>query len=622
MEKPNTAEEESIPVVQGKMDAPPLSNAGPPQKKVAAVKEGAPLFSCGLCDAELVHKLAQVLLMGLSAACVDNTTGDLFKTPATVAVDMRREMVDYVTGRSETFVAETVIEEGNEDAEVLDNPTEIVSLFLDDFASSKRNLLGRVSNWLISERREDKIDEFVQEMEANGFWLVERRESVAEILLKNVDYKCLYHCDVKCESMGDLVDHKDECGFRVLSCNSEGCRASFCAKHLDKHESVCPFKLLQCEQKCPEIIMRCEMDKHCLTICPMKLTNCPFHQVGCQAGIPRCTVEQHCSEALREHVLQVLKTIHNGETEEHLRQRMEEMAKLPGFDQLAGALSVRNLTWEVKDLETELKTQETQKAEENQKTSEDDDIEKEKEKTGKVEIGEENQKETQEEDKIGEENQKETQEEDKIGEENQKKTREMEIGEENQMKTREMEIGKENQKTQEEEIGKENQKTQESEIAKENQKKTQGEEIAKENQKKTQGEEIAKENQKKTLGEEIGKENQKKTQEDETGSENQAKQENGIGKENQKTQENEIGKENQKTQENETGNENQKTQEDETTRGNQKKQEKQEYEIGMQNRETQDNEREKENQKTQEKEFGMENRETQENEREKEIQMN
>ncbi|XP_068669265.1 uncharacterized protein [Aristolochia californica] len=297
------------------------------QKKVEAVKEGGPLFSCGLCDTELVHKLAQVLLMGLSAACVDNTTGDLFKSPALVAVDMRKEMVDYLTQRSETFVAQTLIAEGNEETEV-SYPTEIISIFLDDFSGLKRNLLSRVSTWLISERREDKIDEFLQEMEMNGFWLMRRRESVAEILLKNVDHKSMYHCNMKFDSIEELRAHKIQCNFRVLSCSSEGCRASFCAMHLEKHESTCPFKLLPCEQKCPEVIMRCEMDRHCITLCPMKLMNCPFYLVGCQSAIPRCTLEQHCSEFLQTHVMQVLRVIHKDVPARDLGPWIEQMEKL------------------------------------------------------------------------------------------------------------------------------------------------------------------------------------------------------------------------------------------------------------------------------------------------------
>ncbi|KAG9445487.1 hypothetical protein H6P81_016827 [Aristolochia fimbriata] len=339
--------------VQENVDVPVL-DVGSEQKKVEAMKGGGSLFSCGFCDIELVHKLAQVLLMGLSAACVDNTTGDLFKSPALVAVNMRKEMVEYLIQRSDAFVAETLIAELNEGTETFDNPIEVISIFLDDFLGLKRNLPSRVSSWLIGEWREDKIDEFVHEMVMSGFWLMDRRKSVAEMLLKNVDHQSIYHCNMKFESIEELQAHKTQCKFRAVSCSSEGCRGTFCAMNLGKHESTCPFKLLQCEQKCPEIIMRCEMDKHCITVCPMRLINCPFHQVGCQSAIPGCTLEQHCSEFLQAHVLQVLCVIHKDGSEDDLRLWLEQLKQLPSFNQLAEGQTVRALTWKLKDLEAEL----------------------------------------------------------------------------------------------------------------------------------------------------------------------------------------------------------------------------------------------------------------------------
>ncbi|KAG0486048.1 hypothetical protein HPP92_008143 [Vanilla planifolia] len=62
-------------------------------------------YQCDLCDAELVHKIAQPILSGLSAACVDSTTGDFFRSPAMVAIELRKEMVDYITQRSETCIS-------------------------------------------------------------------------------------------------------------------------------------------------------------------------------------------------------------------------------------------------------------------------------------------------------------------------------------------------------------------------------------------------------------------------------------------------------------------------------------------------------------------------------------
>lgn len=132
---------------------PPVTDVEVNHIKIEEEKEGAPSFRCNLFDSEVVHKIAQILLLGLSTACVDHTTGDLFKGPAIVAVDIKKEMVDYLTQRSETFVAESVVQGGGQDAENFDHPTDIISDFIDDFTSLKRNLFGRVSGWLLSDLR-------------------------------------------------------------------------------------------------------------------------------------------------------------------------------------------------------------------------------------------------------------------------------------------------------------------------------------------------------------------------------------------------------------------------------------------------------------------------------------
>jgi hypothetical protein len=63
-----------------------------------------------------MHKLAQIFLLGLVAVCMDGTMGDQFRSPSTVAVDLRREMLDYITQRSNSFIADALIEsEANQD---------------------------------------------------------------------------------------------------------------------------------------------------------------------------------------------------------------------------------------------------------------------------------------------------------------------------------------------------------------------------------------------------------------------------------------------------------------------------------------------------------------------------
>ncbi|KAI3838706.1 hypothetical protein MKX03_035545 [Papaver bracteatum] len=318
------------------------------------IKEESPSFRCNLFDSEVVHKISQILLLGLSTACVDNTTGDLFKGPAIVAVDMKKEMVDYFTQRSETYVAESVVQEGGADAENYDHPTDVISDFVDDFTSLKRNLFGRVSGWLLSERREDKIDDFVQEMEISGFWSNDRREAIAQTLLKNVDFKNMYTCDMKYGTMEELSAHSEECKFRIMSCPNEGCAITFCAVHKDKHDAICSFRYLPCEQGCSETIMRHEMDRHCITVCPMKLVNCKFYSVGCQATIPVCKIDVHIAEAFQSHVQHILKIIHKEASVEDLKYRFELLEKSSSLHDLSEFRDVRSLTNAVKKLDAKL----------------------------------------------------------------------------------------------------------------------------------------------------------------------------------------------------------------------------------------------------------------------------
>lgn len=265
-------------------------------------KETGSLFHCNYCDTEAVRKIAQLLLSGLASACVDNTTGNLFRNPSFVAVAFRKEMVEYLTTRSESFIAESVVggdntTSPNQSKEVIpEHPTDIVQDFIDDFVNSKRNLFSRVSSWLSSEGREDKIDNFAQELETQNFWPQGRREAVSELLLKNVDAGSALHCTETLDAAEQLAEHRSRCKFRPVSCSNDGCNATVSALHAENHDSVCPFKVIPCEQNCEQRLTGREMDRHCVTVCPMKLVNCPFYQVGCESAFPQCTLPKHCAE--------------------------------------------------------------------------------------------------------------------------------------------------------------------------------------------------------------------------------------------------------------------------------------------------------------------------------------
>ncbi|XP_022766861.1 uncharacterized protein LOC111311607 [Durio zibethinus] len=332
---------------------PPAGDVELVPEKIKDGKEGGPAFCCDLCDVELVYNIAQAFLPGLATACVDNTTGDVFRSPGSVAADIRKEMVEYLLQRSETFVAESIVLDGGPEAEASDHPYDIIAYLVDDFASSKRNLFSRVSGWLLSETREDKIDDFAQEMEINGFWSIDKREAIVQTLLKNVDFKNEFHCDMKFDSADELALHVPTCSYRSMNCENEGCDARFSANQTEKHDSICPFKIIPCEQKCSDNIMRREMDRHCITVCPMKLVNCPFYSVGCKSAIPQCKIEEHRSTNLHSHMLYILQGIHKEASMEVLRERVEQLEKASSR-KLADIRDVRSLTSRVKDLDARL----------------------------------------------------------------------------------------------------------------------------------------------------------------------------------------------------------------------------------------------------------------------------
>uniref|UniRef100_A0A1J3CFU0 TRAF-type domain-containing protein n=1 Tax=Noccaea caerulescens TaxID=107243 RepID=A0A1J3CFU0_NOCCA len=327
---------------------PPVSDVD----KIEDQKENGPFFHCHLYDTEVVHKIAQFFLPGLATACVDNTTGDIFRSPGSVAAVVRKEMIDYLTRRSESFVAEHIVLQGGSETEASHVPYDIISDFIDDFATSKRNLFSRVSGWLLSERREDNIDDFAQEMEMSGFWLTDHREGIAQTLLKNVDFKNSSHCEMKYQTERELAEHALSCGYRTMNCENEGCNAVFCANQFENHDSVCPFKIIPCEQNCSESIMRREMDRHCITVCPMKLVNCPFHVVGCLSDVHQFEVRQHHLENVSSHLMYILRSIYKEASPDDLKPRAQQIQQLSS--RLSEARNARSLTNMVKEIDAKL----------------------------------------------------------------------------------------------------------------------------------------------------------------------------------------------------------------------------------------------------------------------------
>ncbi|WVZ74689.1 hypothetical protein U9M48_022844 [Paspalum notatum var. saurae] len=336
---------------------------------MSMVEEDGYSSRCDLCDTKVVYSMTELLLRGLATASVDSTTGDMFKSASSVAATVKTELENYLLVRTESLVRESV--EGGEDHLDLlmkgsTRPTEFLSDLIDDFVASKRNLLSHVSGFLSSESRLNKIKDFMQKMELENVWAVDVRKATAETILESIDMKCIFHCPEKFVEQDKLAHHRSRCKFRVVGCKNDGCSASFSAIHIEEHDAICPFKALPCEQLCEQHVMRREMGKHCATVCPMKIINCPFYHVGCETAFPQGNLDNHCSRLLQTHLLYVLEasTRHNA-TVNDMNQRLQLLEKAQSLNEISGALDVRSLTLiikeqgaKIKKLERDIKAQE------------------------------------------------------------------------------------------------------------------------------------------------------------------------------------------------------------------------------------------------------------------------
>ncbi|EFJ35405.1 hypothetical protein SELMODRAFT_438363 [Selaginella moellendorffii] len=297
-----------------------LAMAGEEEQKSVVVEEKkeeeelSPIIlqECGYYDVEQLHKATGLLLLTLAAACVEKTIGDPFNQPGSVVGDLKRELIESLESQSQQYAGAAL---GSlSDRVQAPKPMKILQGFLDGFVRSKANLLARVSSRILSnDKKEDKIEEFVGELDRSGAWMVGRREMLARSLLRRIDRSMVAHCEMRFGSSEELAAHKARCALRPTTCTNEGCTDVYSAVQGGGHDARCAFKVLTCEQGCGQSVARADMDRHCVSVCPMKMVTCPFHHVGCVDRLPQGTVEVHCAGNVSSHLLAVL----------HVLQRLE-----------------------------------------------------------------------------------------------------------------------------------------------------------------------------------------------------------------------------------------------------------------------------------------------------------
>ncbi|KAH7281425.1 hypothetical protein KP509_36G047000 [Ceratopteris richardii] len=301
-------------------------------------------FHCENVDLAQVRQLSHSLLLSLAAACVEKTYGDPFKSPISVAASLKGEMVSFLAAQAPR-ISEMA-------------PLDVVEELLDEFVQSNTSFFSRISSKLMSnETKEEKVEDLAEDMETAETWASSDRDQVAMALLRNLDTRGLCVCKTTFETEEELTDHKSMCPFRPITCGNDNCGDVFSALHVLKHDTECPFKLLSCEQHCEAILTRSEMDKHCVTVCPMRPIKCPFFHVGCTDLVPYRNLAQHCQESVGSHLTFALQALEKQETNvSSLTHRVLLLEKALSINERSEAVDVGTLRLTIQQQDAKIRS--------------------------------------------------------------------------------------------------------------------------------------------------------------------------------------------------------------------------------------------------------------------------
>eukprot|EP00898_Chlorokybus_atmophyticus_P000887 jgi/Chlat1/179/Chrsp1S03105 len=271
--------------------------------------EANPSLECNYFEVLAVAQVADTLLRGLASASMAQAAGTPFRDATKVAADIIRDLLPFLDQESAAYrdrQQEELAKQGLEPATFgdgeLQHTLRLVHELLDRFTKRKRSFLGRVFSGG-ADSKDEKLEHLVMDMERSAIWSIGHREALAKELIRRMDLACVEHCGKSFSTVDDLHEHKANCPLRPVTCDNNGCVEVCCARALSKHDSECPYKELPCEQGCPETIPRMDMNKHCLTTCPMKVVRCPFQEAGCNLEtVVQGSVDKHCNENVAHHL--------------------------------------------------------------------------------------------------------------------------------------------------------------------------------------------------------------------------------------------------------------------------------------------------------------------------------
>lgn len=170
------------------------------------------------------------------------------------------------------------------------SPWESILLKVEEFAVKDKSV------WFPGMQAEDNIEALIHrtvDVADHHFTYPERIE-FAKLLIRCHDMDFRFHCNrspAARDPATENVSHKerictpDNCIFAPYRCVNQDCPIVISRKWREKHDATCLNKSVVCQRNCGVGVMRKLMHVHMTTSCSLRPVQCPFHAIGCHAGI-------------------------------------------------------------------------------------------------------------------------------------------------------------------------------------------------------------------------------------------------------------------------------------------------------------------------------------------------
>ncbi len=169
-------------------------------------------------------------------------------------------------------------------------------LFTKQFLGQQGGLLSFASSVLVKGSTEGHIQERLLQLRSSSqYGIPEEMEEFARLFIRLFDESNHYHC------------HTRQCGetclYRIEQCDHSPCKVCYSYIHHQKHDQICPEKIIPCQRTCGVELRRKELSRHMQDVCILRPIQCPFYCIGCHVDLIAKDLDCHLHDHTTNHML-------------------------------------------------------------------------------------------------------------------------------------------------------------------------------------------------------------------------------------------------------------------------------------------------------------------------------